>query len=153
MRLLLPRVAKQRQSSVGPVTAISSLGLLCHSMIETAPGIVQLNADISELKSSQRFKARCDDCDSIRKQNNCLRFWRTPHHQLRAQWTAGVTMCGTCGACFNKGKKVKAVLQLFPEKDYEHLLEHFRERLALHPLRSADTFRRCCCHAYWHSVP
>lgn len=116
------------------------LGAFGHSMIETAPGIVQLNADISELKAANGLKR--DVTIAIQSENKTI--VRDSGELLITNYGLSgppVLQCaGHAVRALNKGKKVKAVLNFFPEEDYEHLLEYFCERLALHPLRSADTF-------------
>lgn len=111
-----------------------------HSMIDTAPGIVQLNADISTLKAANGLKR--DVTIMIQQENKTI--VRDSGELLITNYGLSgppVLQCaGHAVRALQKGKKVQAVINFFPEMDYEHLLGYFRARLAAHPNRTAEAF-------------
>lgn len=116
------------------------LGAFGHTLIETAPGIVQLNADISELKAANGLKREV--AIAIQSENKTIvrDFGELLITNYGLSGPPVLQCAGHAVRALKKGKKVEAVINFFPEEECEQLLEHFRKRLALHPMRSADTF-------------
>lgn len=116
------------------------LGAFGHTLIETAPGIVQLNADISSLKAANGLKRDCEI--AIQQENKTI--VRDYGELLITNYGISgppVLQCaGHAVRALAKGKKVQAVINFFPNKDYKHMLELFCDRLAAHPTRSAEAF-------------
>lgn len=116
------------------------LTALGHSMIETAPGIVQLVADVSSLKAANGLKREVAvalyAADKLIAKD-------TGELLITNYGLSGppVLQCaGHAVRALKQGKKVQAVVNFFPDIENKHLLAMLRERLANHPARTAEAF-------------
>ena len=111
-----------------------------HSLVDTAPGIVQLVADVSALKAANGLKREVE-----------VNILADGHAIMHDSGELLITNYGLSGPpilqcaghavrALRDGKKVQAVICFFPGKDTKHLLALFRERFAAHPKRTAEAF-------------
>ena len=113
---------------------------LGHTLIETAPGIVQLMADVSSLKAVNGLKRQVAltilaDGKPIAKDAGEL---LVTNYGLSGP---PVLQCaGPVVRALQAGKKCQALINFFPEDSLDHLRDQLHARHAAHPTRNAEAF-------------